>query len=691
VSPLTTVLFDPALPDWLLAALAAAAIALAGYGLVRRARGSAWRALVLAVLWLALLDPSASREKRRPLDDVVALAIDRSPSQEIGERAEVTTRAAAALEERLARLPGIELRTVTVEGDGGGEGTRLFTALSRLLADVPPERLAGTIVVTDGQVHDAPDEATAARARAPLHVLLTGRAGERDRRLVLEAAPSYGIVGEAASIVVTVDDDTAGEAVVLALRVDGGRARRKLARVGEPTEISIDIEHAGITAVEIEVEPGEAELTLANNRVVAVLNGVRDRLRVMLVSGEPNPGLRTWRNLLKADPSVDLVHFTILRPPSKQDLTPVRELSLIPFPTNELFAANLAEFDLIIFDSYHRRGILPMVYLSNVVDYVLGGGAVLDSAGPAFASPLSLAGTPIGTILPGRPNGRIYREGFKPRLTAEGFRHPVTAELPGARATGDGPVGEPSWGRWFRHIDVDLDSGVTLMKGFRERPLLVLDRVGEGRVAQLLSDHSWLWARGFEGGGPQSDLLRRLVHWLMKEPDLEEDALVAEAKGGRIEITRRSLAPVRGTVRAITPDGTESELVLADQGDGRATATLAADAVGLYRFEHDRHTAIAVVGTANVRETEDVRSTDAIMRPLAEASGGAVVWLAEAGLPELRRVREGRDASGRGWIGLVERRQHQLTGLEQVPLLPAWLLLGLALGGLMLAWRAEGR
>jgi hypothetical protein len=686
VSPLT-VLFDPVPPDWLLAALAAGGLALAGYGLVRRARGTAWRALVLAVLWLALLDPSAGREQRQPLADVVALAIDRSPSQEIGERAEATAAAAAALEERLARLPGIELRTVTVKGGGGAEGTRLFSALSGLLADVPRERLAGTIVVTDGQVHDAPD--ATAPDFGPLHVLLTGRAGERDRRLVLETAPSYGMVGEAASIVVTVDDVSAGEAVPVTLRVDGGRARRALARVGEPTEIAVDIEHAGITAVEIEVEPGEFELTPANNRVVAVLNGVRDRLRVMLVSGEPNPGLRTWRNLLKADPSVDLVHFTILRPPNKQDLTPVRELSLIPFPTNELFATNLAEFDLIIFDSYHRRGILPMVYLSNVVDYVLDGGAVLDSAGPSFASPLSLAGTPIGTILPGRPNGRVFREGFKPRLTAEGFRHPVTAELPGARA--DGAAGEPGWGRWFRQIGVDLDSGVVLMSGTGERPLLVLDRIGEGRVAQLLSDHSWLWARGFEGGGPQSDLLRRLVHWLMREPDLEEDALVAEARDGRIEITRRSLAPAPGSVRAIAADGSESDLALADRGDGRATATLAAEAVGLYRFEHAGHTAIAVVGTANGRETEDVRATEAILGPLAEASGGAVVWLAEAGLPDLRRVREGRDAWGRGWIGLLERRQHQVIGLEQVPLLPAWLLLALSLGALMLAWRAEGR
>ena len=96
------------------------------------------------------------------------------------------------------------------------------------------------------------------------------------------------------------------------------------------------------------------------------INGVRDRLRVLLVSGEPHAGERTWRNLLKSDASVDLVHFTILRPPEKQDGVPVDELSLIAFPTRELFIEKIEDFDLIIFDRYRRRGILPSLYLENI-------------------------------------------------------------------------------------------------------------------------------------------------------------------------------------------------------------------------------------------------------------------------------------------------------------------------------------
>ena len=614
------------------------------------------------------------------------LLIDRSASQEIGERAAEADAAAAALGARLAGLAGLEVRTATLGPAAGGEGTRLFDALARLLADVPAERLAGVLLVTDGQVHDAPADAT---ALGPLHVLLTGAPGERDRRLVLDKAPAYGIVGDQVELMVRVEDAHAeGEAVTIAISVDGAAPRRITAIPGAETAVSIAIDHAGVTAIELRVAPGEGELTLDNNRVVAVINGVRDRLRVMLVSGEPNAGLRSWRNLLKADPSVDLVHFTILRPPNKQDLTPVRELSLIPFPSNELFATNLAGFDLIIFDSYHRRGILPMIYLDNVVDYVFGGGAVLDAAGPAFASPLSLAATPLGAILPGRPSGRIFANGFRPRVTPEGFRHPVTNDLPGNGADADGIA---EWGRWFRHIDVELAGGTVLMDGYEGRPLLVLERVGDGRVAQLLSDHSWLWAKGFEGGGPQSDMLRRLVHWLMREPDLEEEDLIAAAAGESIEITRRSLAPVTGSVTATAPDGSVTEFALAERGAGRASARIANPAPGLWRFAHDGHAAIAVIGSADSREMADVRATAAILGPLAEATGGATLWLSEAGIPDLRRVRAGRAASGRGWLGLVERRRHLVTGLEQHPLLPAWLLLALALGTLLLAWRSEGR
>ena len=412
---------------------------------------------------------------------------------------------------------------------------------------------------------------------------------------------------------------------------------------------------------------------------------MRDRLRVLLVSGKPHPGERTWRNLLKADPSVDLVHFTILRPPEKQDGTPVRELSLIAFPVRELFEVKLKEFDLIIFDHYRRRGVLPQIYLGNVVDYVHEGGAILEAAGPDFASSLSLYRTPLASLLPGEPTGEIYREGFRPTISALGRRHPVTADLPGAAAS------TPRWGRWFRMVDAVAHGGTSLMSGVDDKPLLIVDRAGEGRVAQLLSDHAWLWTRGFEGGGPQAELLRRLGHWLMKEPDLEEEQLTATANGQRLTIVRRSLEAGDRDITLTSPSETVRTVRLEDGADGRASATVEVDEVGLYRVTDGRRSGVAAVGSLNPVEYADVRATDELLGPVAEATGGALVWLARDGIPSIRHVRPRRETAGQGWIGLRRNGQYLVTGVNQLALLPPLLVLVLVLGGFALAWRREGR
>ena len=256
---------------------------------------------------------------------------------------------------------------------------------------------------------------------------------------------------------------------------------------------------------------------------------------MLLVSGEPHAGERTWRNLLKSDAAVDLVHFTILRPPEKQDGTPINQLSLIAFPTRELFSEKLEEFDLIIFDRYHRRVVLPLLYLDNVAQYVENGGAVLVAAGQRYASPTSLYRTPLSHVLPAAPTGRLIEQPYRPAITKTGERHPVTR---GLRQNTSGP---PKWGRWFRLIETETPSGDVLMHGPENKPLLILNRLEKGRVALLLSDHAWLWARGYEGGGPYTVLLRRLAHWLMKEPDLEEDVLRATGQEGALKIERRSM------------------------------------------------------------------------------------------------------------------------------------------------------
>lgn len=683
----------PMLPWSVLAPLFAVAAVLAAYAVARRARGGVWRLLVMGALTLTLLNPSLVREQREPIDDVAVIVVDRSPSQTTGDRLAVADDAVDTLGTVLADQNGLSVRVVEA-GPGNGQGiddTRLFEALNRSLSDVPRRRLAGVIMVTDGQVHDAPGEPHANGDIGPVHVLLTGERQERDRLLTIEEAPAFGLVGRSATLTVRVSDlpgDGGGGLVELTVRQDGGAEQRMQVPVGVDTQLTFPIEHGGATVFEFEVEAADEELTLANNRAAVAVSGVRDRLRVLLVSGEPHAGERTWRNLLKADPSVDLVHFTILRPPENDDGTPIGELSLIAFPIRELFDLRLYEFDLIIFDRYRRRGVLHSTYLDNIARYVLEGGAFLEASGPDFADMFSLYRTPLGGILPGEPTGQIIEEGYRARVTDLGHRHPVTAALDGA-GDGDTPA---SWGRWFRQIDVRATGGSVLMDGVDGRPLLILDRVGEGRVAQLMTDHVWLWSRGFEGGGPQAELLRRLAHWLMREPELEENDLRAEAVGDtRISIERRSLEDAAGPVDVTTPSGQTETVMLESIEPGRAAGAMDVNEPGIFRIDDGERTALAVVGTLNPPELSDMRTSETVLAPVVEATGGDIVWLGEDGVPSIRRVRPGRDAAGSGWIGLRANGDYVVTGLDDTPLLPAGLAMMLALGTLMTAWRREGR
>jgi len=686
--------FSPLLPWPVLSGAAALAVLVAALMLLVRARGSGWRIAALAVLLLALLNPAIVQERREPRKDVAVLVVDESPSIGLGGRTEQVAEATARIQGRLAEYSRtLETRVVRVRHAtiaDGAEGTKLIEPLVRAMQDVPRDRMAGAILLTDGQVHDLPAESVRNALPAPLHVLVAGQRDEADRRLVVPNAPSYGIVGKEIAITVRIEDRgplPARKTVRLTVRRDGKDEEVREVPIGVDHKLTFSLKHGGPTVFELSAEDAGKELSLANNRAVVSVNGVRDRLRVLLVSGEPHAGERTWRNLLKSDASVDLVHFTILRPPEKQDGTPIQELSLISFPTRELFEVKLDEFDLVIFDRYRRRGVLPPVYLQNVVDYVRKGGAFLTAAGPTFASPFSVYRSPLRKMLPGEPTGAVISRGFLPRIAEPGDRHPVTAGL--APTPAAGKKSDPAWGRWFRQVEVTARRGHTLMRGVDGLPLLILDRFGEGRVAQLNSDHIWLWARGFEGGGPQAELLRRLAHWLMKEPELEENALRATVSEGRIHVERRSIAKEAPAVEVTAPDGRKRSLKLTETAPGRFTGSLPVAETGLYMASDGEHTAMAAAGALNPLELADMRATGERLAPLAKASGGGVFWLAD-GLPDIRRISPRRSLSGRDWLGLTANGDYLVTGARRLPLLPVFLVLALALGALALAWRREG-
>jgi hypothetical protein len=682
--------FAPLVATQILWAVIAAAVLFALVLFVSRSRGAAVRTLALALVALALANPSFTREDRDPLTSVAVVVVDKSPSQNFGDRMAQTEAARAKILDELHRIPGLEVRVIEAgEADGETDGTRLFTALNSTLADVPSDRFAGVIMITDGRVHDVPPDAGALGFSAPVHVLITGHADERDRRIALIAAPRFGIVGQPQTITYRVEDQGAHESTAqVTVRRDGDVIETRSVPTGTAQSVTVPIPHGGQNIVEIEASPLAGELTQVNNRVVVSIDGVRDKLRVLLVSGEPHAGERTWRNLLKSDPSVDLVHFTILRPPEKQDGTPINELSLIAFPTRELFQQKIDDFQLIIFDRYARQGVLPIIYFDNITRYVRDGGAVLVAAGPDYASATSIWRTPLDAILPAEPSGNVTNQAFRPELTELGRRHPVTRGLEGSEGK------SPHWSEWFRVVDTRSATGTTIMQGPDAKPLLVLSHEGEGRVALLLSDHIWLWARGFEGGGPHLDLLRRLSHWLMKEPDLEEEALRLTVSGHDLLVRRQTMADQVADVTLTSPSGAARTLKLDAKKPGVWETTVGANELGLWRATDGKLNALINVGPANPREYAEVTSTTQALAPLANATGGDARRLEDGGglnVPRIVAVRSADTYKGDDWLGLKMSDASVVRGVGVLPVFAGLLGLLLLLGSIAGTWVREGR
>jgi hypothetical protein len=684
-----TLILDPLVPMVVLLAVAALAALALVLAIWRRLPGWWLRGLAGLVLLTALANPAIQQEDREPLTDIVMLVIDESASQRIGDRPDQNAAAIDNVTAELARQPNTELRTVTLGDAEGDLGTTLMTALSEALAEEPQARIAGIILVTDGRLHDIE---RAPALPAPLHTLLTGEPKDWDRRLVVENAPAFAILGEEINLTLRVEDQGAAPestSVPLSISIDGDTPIVVQVPVGQDIQLPISLPHGGMNVLQFNIPVAEGELTNRNNAAVVQINGVRDRLRVLLVSGEPHPGERTWRNLLKSDSAVDLVHFTILRPPEKQDGAPVNELSLIAFPTRELFLEKINDFDLIIFDRYRRRGILPSGYFDNIRDYVEQGGAVLISSGPEYGSADSIYRSPLGDILPGAPTARVFEQGFVPQLTDIGQRHPVTEGLDrlSPNPNGDGP----GWGRWFRLIDVLVpEAATTVMSGLDDRPLLILNRIGEGRVSLMASDQSWLWDRGYEGGGPQLELLRRLAHWMMKEPELEEEALWVEPTGQKMRIIRRTLDLETGDVTVTHPDGSETVLTLEEVSPGRFEALWDAPEIGLYRLDDGEEIAVIALGPSAPREFEQTIASAEALQPLVDSTGGGVAKVSD-GEVSIRLVREGRPAAGRGWIGITPRGAYRTADISINSLLPSWAYLLLAALMIVGAWLREGR
>ncbi len=671
--------FDPALPSAALIALAVLALASFGIYLWRRGNAPILRGLGIAFVFLGLMQPQWVSETREPAEDVALIVVDQSESLGLAGRRDAARAAGDAMAAALAREPGLEVRVR--ETRGGADGTMITSIIEDALSDVARDRIGGVVVITDGQAADPPEQPSRLRELGPAHILIVGDPDRGDRRLELVSAPTFGIVGEPMRITARVIDEGNNAPVRVRVSIDGVRARETIVRANQEFSVDVQLPQRGRNMVVVEAEEGPREITLSNNRAAFAANGVRDRLRVLLVTGEPHQGARVWRNLLKSDPAVDLVHFSILRPPDKQDFTPLNELALIPFPTEELFERRLNEFDLIIFDRYRRRGILQAYYFASIARRVEQGGALLISAGEAEAGVEGIHRTALAAILPAQPTGSVTTTPYRPAPTTLGRRHPVVRGLPSPER----------WGRWTMQVEAQATGGQTVLQGAGGAPLLVLDRAGQGRVAQLWSDQPWLWARGYDGGGPHGELLRRLAHWLMQEPELEDERLTLEPGPRGLEIERSTLAPLVRDIELIAPSGARSTVAVGESAPGLFTGEAPASEQGLYEARSGNLRAFAAVGPLNPREAAALAANPEILRPFANATGGSVVLTGEDGrrLPDVRRVDRGANARGADWIGIERNGAYVVRAARASPLGPgwAWALAGMAL--LMLGWRRE--
>jgi hypothetical protein len=646
--------WTPVLPLWLIVLLYIMAV-MASLLILRRIGKSGWLRLLLAtVLGIYLLKPVRLETLSEPSPSSALIFLDQSGSMAVDSRGAQAARAATELQQKY-RLQRWRVQNV---GSARDSDTQFEKALSSGISRVASENLAAVIIVSDGIVHDGNALQRFSLLGKPIHILLAGNPDLTDRKLSVMPLPPYALVDKNAKITLRMEDAAGGPAADLIWSVDGEPQTPVKISPNKNLTLNVPVKRRGRIDVTFSVAARPGEITTENNVALVQLNAVRDRLQVLLVSGAPYPGGRLWRDTLKSDPSIDLVHFTILRLPSSFDMTPNNELSLIPFPVEQLFQERLGSFDLVIFDSFGALDLLDPGYFTNVSEYVQNGGALFVVAGSEYGGSESLSSTALADILPMVPTGLSQETNYIPQRTAEGARHPVTSALTGG------------WGAWFQQAQVRAAKGVTLMTGSNRQPLVQIAETGRGRVGMIASNQLWVWARG-EPPGPWNDLSRRMSHWLMKEPDLDSEKLTASAAGDTLTITRRSLSPQDGSAAVFAPDGSSMP------ADMRKTSTGSAGNVqvsqkGIYRIVQD-NLSTAVMFGGNTRELRDVRPTDKNLSFLAEKTGGTIAWLKD-GLPELAF----EASAGR-----------RITGERQIPLFPGWLALMLSAGLVGLMWFSE--
>ncbi len=651
------------------------------------------RTLSFLVFLVFILNPQINKKNAEYHKDIVIVVSDMTQSIIETRKAKEVELISKDLSRQLKEIGNIEQINIKLENYKKIElsnakeiETSLFREVNNVINNLNIERLSGIIIITDGQIHDFHNY-NKLLSKTPIHYILVGNKNEKDRILKTTNIPKYAVLGKKYEIFVNIKDNTEKKNLKTDFYLNEQLIDTKYLFPNKNYEIPLPTLSIGKNILEIRTEETDIEISKLNNYQIHEINGIQDKLKVMLISGEPNMGLRNLRNILNSDPNIELLHFTILRPPTKRDLTPVKELSLIPFPTQELFDADISKFNLIIFDQYGLQGILPPKYLDNISKFVVSGGALLDIVGRKYLTKDSLINSPIKQILPTIPLKNISNKRFRPELTKVGKRHPITNKL-------KNNYKEKSWGEWTNYTRSQLNSGKALLH-YENDPLLALDNVGKGRVVQILSSDSWIWQKSLNDKGPLIELIRNIIQWLLKNPKLEENFINLNKDNNLIKIKLNSISSGDINAKIVTPSKEALKLKLIDKGNGIFEGEFKSLERGKFQITWKDKTKYFIINDMNNKEVEEITATDYKIKSYTEKNNTFTknfnIFWKDRSTPKILRIYNNKILGGKNWIGVVEKNVPKISENSKQKLLNWYIIFMLLIFLIFISWYKEGR
>ncbi|MDC3091077.1 hypothetical protein OA848_01670 [Rickettsiales bacterium] len=648
--------FDPFLSFYFILFISLIFLTIIIFSLINKSSGIFLRLGIFILITLLMLKPGYRIEKIENENDIITFVIDKTDSQKISKRIEEVDKTFNKMLLELTKFKDLDILEIVIDNEkitkrlGNIEeiisntktkevvnkitkSTDIINNLENSINEYPSQRISSIFILTDGQIHDLKDNANFEKFDVPIYFLLIGNSKIDDTKVSIISHPEFGYLDEKITIQVLANDFKADENSFLNLTIQNGTFSEKKLKVpnNDVKNIELKLKNHGPNFIKVTTPNRQDELSAVNNSQLINISGVRKKLRVLLISGAPYMGTRVWRNFLKSDTSVELIHMTVLRPPEKNDNTPLEELSLIPFPVKELFEEKLSNFQLVIFDNFEGKKVLTPLYFQNLINFVDKGGAILEITGPSYNSKSSLFKTEIGRILPGIPSGKLIQKEFKPQLTDLGKKHPITESL---------FIKNKDFGTWFQMndiLEIDDDSQV-LLSGVNNKPLLAVKKVNDGRIAQIYSHNIWLWSkRENNQGGPYNLLIKNLAHWLMKEPTLEENKLELSFVNNSILIEKSFLRkpdPEKLKITIIDPNGIKFEKTLNKSKENRYTAIINNKKDGFYLVYDGEIEKGINTSNENKRELQDFHLTDNIIKK-SEISNifSKAVWINDHNIP----------------------------------------------------------